>query len=126
MSDLLSKAGAMREIANALDYVPDSDAVVTTLIRSCEELTGGGSAHAALKLLELTDSIRGSITDAWRIRFEITRANALRLTGDYETSLRICRSMLTNDGHHLAHLREQYIQLRIAEGAALWHLNACD
>lgn len=126
MTDILSRAGAIKDVATSLDHVPDSDAVVTTLIRSCEELTSSGSAPAALKLIELADSIRGTIPDSWRIRFEIAKASALRVVGHYERSLRLCRALLIEEAEHLAQLPDQYIQLRITEGGCLWQLNASD
>jgi hypothetical protein len=126
MSELLSRAGAIKDVATSLEYVPDSDAVVTTLIRSCEELTSSGSATAALKLLDLAEAIRGAVPDAWRIRFEIAKANALRVTGNYEGSLRLCRSLLIEEADNLTQLPDQYVLLRIIEGGALWQLNASD
>ena len=55
MSDLLSRAGAIKDVAVSLHEVPDSDAVVTTLIRSCEE--EASSRGAALLALERIGAI---------------------------------------------------------------------
>src|SRR5262249_34414682 len=105
---------------------PSSASFLAMLVRCCEELLDGGDSQAASKLI---DSVAndGQLTSEFSVRLEILNARALRNTGHYERSLRLCRSLLSPQSNAATFLSdEQRILLRILENAALWQLNACD
>src|SRR5438552_2398523 len=94
MTDILTRASALKELVGSPELGPDRQRVAEAVLSCCNEFLNAGEAKEAIDLLNASVHLVGSMGSGWAFRFDSTRARSLYALGLYEDSLSLTRSLL--------------------------------
>lgn len=122
MNSALVRAEALRSLIDSKIGVA-SHPVPESVLSCATELIDAGEARTALDLLDTATTRISRGGSEWDLRKETIRARALRMLGRPEESLALARQLLADHSELLRLMRDEQMELRIHEAAALTQLN---
>jgi transcriptional regulator with AAA-type ATPase domain/tetratricopeptide (TPR) repeat protein len=123
MIEPLARAKALTELLASPGSQSVDQSVAEAAVACCAELVECGEFQRALQLIQSSADVAEQAGKDWRLRLEVIKVRALRLSGSFGESLELSQRLLSGEQDSLRRLPHLSYELRINEAGTLTLLN---